>query len=211
MLSFEIPKLPTAPPMRRFPGVWKLLFPSQFPPQDGSLSLFCLSFCLLYFVLPPFKENGLLFCGLNVLWQCSEVVLWKLHSIQTTFWWICGGEIGLPILFLTILGPAPHSSILAWRIPRTEESGRQQSLSPQWVGYDWTTNTCTSTWHLSSSSSTNYFHFILKNSLFVKIFRSHTGGHRNKFYAQPFLPLCLKISQTNRFNWPTPHKLSWQF
>ena len=29
-----------------------------------------------------------------------------------------------------------HSSILAWRIPRTEESGRLQSIASQRVGHD---------------------------------------------------------------------------
>ena len=32
---------------------------------------------------------------------------------------------------------APHSSILAWRIPRTEEPGRLQSIWLQRVGHDW--------------------------------------------------------------------------
>ena len=31
---------------------------------------------------------------------------------------------------------APHSSILAWRIPWTEESGRLQSMGSQTVGHD---------------------------------------------------------------------------
>ena len=31
---------------------------------------------------------------------------------------------------------ATHSSILAWRIPRTEESGRLQSMGSQRVGHD---------------------------------------------------------------------------
>ena len=31
---------------------------------------------------------------------------------------------------------APHSSILAWEIPRTEELGRLQSTGPQRVGHD---------------------------------------------------------------------------
>ena len=35
---------------------------------------------------------------------------------------------------------APHSSILAWRIPRTEEPGRLQSTGSQRVGHDWATN-----------------------------------------------------------------------
>ena len=36
---------------------------------------------------------------------------------------------------------ASHSSILAWRIPWTEEPGRPQSMESQRVGHDWTTNT----------------------------------------------------------------------
>ena len=34
---------------------------------------------------------------------------------------------------------ATHSSILAWRIPWTEESGRLQSMGSQRVGHDWAT------------------------------------------------------------------------
>ena len=33
-------------------------------------------------------------------------------------------------------GKATHSSILAWRIPRTEEPGRLQSIGSQRVGHD---------------------------------------------------------------------------
>ena len=33
-------------------------------------------------------------------------------------------------------GMATHSSILAWRIPWTEEPGGLQSIGPQRVGYD---------------------------------------------------------------------------
>ena len=37
-------------------------------------------------------------------------------------------------------GMATHSSILAWRIPWTEEPGRLQSMSLQTVGHTWVTN-----------------------------------------------------------------------
>ena len=37
-------------------------------------------------------------------------------------------------------GMAVHSSILAWRIPWTEEPGRLQSMGSQRVRHDWTTN-----------------------------------------------------------------------
>ena len=50
--------------------------------------------------LPTFQEKGLPFWVPGVFHQRPEVVLWKLLSIQMIFWWICGGEICLPILFL---------------------------------------------------------------------------------------------------------------
>ena len=36
---------------------------------------------------------------------------------------------------------ATHSSILAWKIPRTEDSGGVQSMGLQRVGHNWATNT----------------------------------------------------------------------
>ena len=84
MLPSEIPKLPTDPPVRGFLGVWKLLL--RLPFWDGSPSLIlCLSFHLLYFVLPPFKDNGLPFWVPDVLCWHSEVVLWNLLSVQMFF------------------------------------------------------------------------------------------------------------------------------
>ena len=62
--------------------------------------LFHLSFCLLYFFLPPFEDNGLLFWVPDVLCLHSEVVLWNFLSVVMFFWWICWGERGLPIVFL---------------------------------------------------------------------------------------------------------------
>jgi len=40
-------------------------------------------------------------------------------------------------------GMATHSSILAWRIPWTEEPGGLQSMGSQRVGHDGVTNTFT--------------------------------------------------------------------
>ena len=39
--------------------------------------------------------------------------------------------------------PATHTSILAWRIPWTEEPGELQSMESQRVGHDWATFTLT--------------------------------------------------------------------
>ena len=109
MLSSEISKHPTDPLMRRFPVVWKLLLLHDSLPVLISIPNSCLSFCLLYFVLPPFEEIGLPFWVPGVLSQCSDVVWWKLLSIQMIFWWICGAESGLPILFLHHLEVSPFS------------------------------------------------------------------------------------------------------
>ena len=82
--------------------------------------LFCLSFYLLYFFLPPFDDNGLFFWVTDVLYQHSEVVLWNLISVQMFFRWICGGERGLPILFLRHLPAAPSFHFLDDIVCRTK-------------------------------------------------------------------------------------------
>ena len=51
-------------------------------------------------------SNLLPFWVPDVLYQHSEVVLWNLLSIQMFFQWICGGESGLPVLFLLHLRTA---------------------------------------------------------------------------------------------------------
>ena len=86
LLPSEIPKPLTDPLVRVFPDVWKLLpFLDSLPRMDLRPYLFCLSFYLLYFFLPSFKDNGLLFWVPDVLCQHSEVVLWTLISFQMFF------------------------------------------------------------------------------------------------------------------------------
>ena len=63
---------------------------------NSFVSLF-VSYILSYLLL---KRMRLPFWVPGVLRQRSEVVLWKLFRIQMIFWWIRGGEGGLPILFL---------------------------------------------------------------------------------------------------------------
>ena len=82
MLPSVVPRLATDSAVRVFPGVWKLLSFLRLPSQDGAPSLYlCLAFYLLYFFLPPFEDNGLLFWVSDVLCQYSEVVLWDLLSV----------------------------------------------------------------------------------------------------------------------------------
>ena len=80
-----------------FPGIRSSLMFSSFgvkPPASGFQSYSYSS------LKTHFEENGLPFWVPGVCHQCSEVVSWKLFSIQMIFWWICGGEGGLLVLFL---------------------------------------------------------------------------------------------------------------
>ena len=87
--------------------------------QNLDLSFLLLVFSLIFTVasrllhlyrtidkISPFKDNGLLFWVPDVLSWHSAVVLWNLLSVQMFFWWICGKESGVPVLFLCHLRTA---------------------------------------------------------------------------------------------------------
>ena len=59
----------------------------------------------------------------------------NLPAMQETQVWSLGWEDSQE------KGMATHSSILAWRIPWTEEPGGVQSMELQRVGHNWVTNT----------------------------------------------------------------------
>ena len=65
----------------------KIPFPGQdsLPGKELPPYLLCLFFCLLYFFLPVFEDNDLLFWVPDVLSQHSEVILWSLLSIKMFF------------------------------------------------------------------------------------------------------------------------------
>ena len=82
MLPSVVPRLATDLEVRVLPGVWKLLsLQDSLPRMELHPYLFCVSFCLSYFFLPPFEDNGLLFWVPDVLYRHSEVVLWNLFSV----------------------------------------------------------------------------------------------------------------------------------
>ena len=82
MLPSVVPRLATDLEVRVLPGVWKLLsLQDSLPRMELHPYLFCFPFCLLYFSLPTFEDNGLLFWVPDVLCQHSEVVLWNLLSV----------------------------------------------------------------------------------------------------------------------------------
>ena len=65
----------------------KIPFPGRasLPGTELPSHLLCFLFRLLYFFLPVFEDNGLLFWLPDVLCQPTEVVLWSLFSAEMFF------------------------------------------------------------------------------------------------------------------------------
>ena len=119
--------------------------------------LFCFFFYLLYFVLPPFRDNGLPFLVTGVLCQHSEVVFWNLFSVQMFFQWICGEESGLPILFLCHLRTTSMcDSNSTWKVscstPPSWASHRYQSTTVTYL-FLWDFNNSFGIWIIGLSES----------------------------------------------------------
>ena len=70
----------------------------------------------------------------DLIWSVAQMVK-NLPSMQATWVQPLGWKDPLE------KGMATHSSILAWRIPWTEESGRLQFMGSQRVGHNWATST----------------------------------------------------------------------
>ena len=79
MLPSVLPRPATDSAVRVFPGVLKPPT-TELPPY-----LLCLLLRLLYFFLPVFEDNDLLFWVPDVLCQHSEAGLWSLLSIEMFF------------------------------------------------------------------------------------------------------------------------------
>ena len=120
MLPSEIPRLATDPPVRVFPGVWKLLIPTSF------VSLF-IFYILSYLLL---KTMG-----------CLSGCLMSSASIQNLFCGICsafkcsfnefvGGKVVSPSYSSTILGP-PHLVFINLSLKACKEFGSFNHKLPQ--------------------------------------------------------------------------------
>ena len=92
------------------------------------LDLFTLTFASCGFHSLPIP-NG----GASLVIQMVK----NLPAMQETQVWSQGWEDPLE------KGMATHGSILAWRIPWTEEPGGLQSMGLKRVGHDWATSTHT--------------------------------------------------------------------
>ena len=91
-------------------------------------------------------------------------------------------------------GMATHSSILAWRIPWTEELGGLQTIGSQRVGRDWATNTHT---HYNCVYLYIYL-FVIKNSEPTKDIYIY-------IYVYIHACCCLWFSPYINRNWPQAH------
>ena len=83
-------------------------------------------------------------------WNLCSSYQWRegLASVDQKRTWFTGKGRSQSAFFkvtcMYIYYMATHSSILAWKIPRTEEPGRLQSMGLQRIGCDWA-HTCTHT------------------------------------------------------------------
>ena len=95
-------------------------------------------------------------------------------------------------------GTAIHFCILAWRIPRTEEPGRLQSMRLKRVGHDWVTNTFTFTfWRLEvQNQGTSRATIPLRlGRILPCLFLAFGGGH------QPLAFLGLSDASLQYLSW----------
>jgi len=97
------------------------------------------------------------FPGLNFLRRSVIVMVKNLPAMQETWVRSLGWEDSLK------KGMATHFSILAWRIPWTEDPGRLQSMGLQRVGHDWAANT-----HKFGGTQRNY-HQVKRNNMWMML------------------------------------------
>ena len=110
----------------------------------------------------------------------------NLPAIQETWIWSLGQEDPLE------KGTATHSSILAWRIPRTEEPNGLQSMGSQRVWHDWVLNT-----HFLSNFLLDYTPQALfpGPTGFLSVPKYHIWGSLLMLFPLPvvFFPLFLSL------------------
>ena len=100
--------------------------------------LFCLSFYLLYFFLPPFEDNGLPFWVPDVLCQHSEVVYEIYSAFKCSFDEFVGEKVvsqsyssailGPPSNFLEEISNLSHSIVFLYFFALITEEGPCYSL-----------------------------------------------------------------------------------
>ena len=113
-------------------------------------------------------------------------------AIQETWVWSLGWEDPLEE------GMATHSSILAWRIPWTEEPGGLQSIGSQRLRHDWVTST---TYRVNLRLSSHLF----QKSIFILKKKIHTLYKCNA----DVIPNKINTNSMIFINYPVHNQISW--
>ena len=98
---------------------------------------------------------------------------------------------------------ATHCSILAWRIPRTEEPGRLQSMGLQRVGHDWATSFSLFTLALVTAGSQFQLRFAIRTQGTEGLGCSRLLGlcpcsHSTQTHTSPQKPKCQNWLKTRK-------------
>ena len=75
-------------------------------------------------------------------------------------------------------GKATHASILAWRIPPTEEPGKLQAMGSQKVGHDWEINNFTFTFTSPTKVGLRMHHFWNNVNCIIPLYGSYLTKSR---------------------------------
>ena len=124
---------------------------------------------MLFFVLFCFVLTDLMRCNWYIGPSLVAQMVKQLPAMQETWVWYLGQEDPFEKEMAT------HSIILAWRIPRTKEPGRLQSMGSQRVGHDWATNTHTLKWILGVC--------VFAELIYSKLYVRFCGGTSGKELA----------------------------
>ena len=115
MLPSVVPRLTTDSAVRVFSGVWKLFSFLRLPSQDGAPSLPPLSLFLSFIFFPTsFRRQWATFLGAWCPLLAFRSCFVEFTPRSNVLWWICGGESGLPVLFLHHLRTTPLKRPWCW-------------------------------------------------------------------------------------------------
>jgi len=132
----------------RWPKYWSFSFnisPSNEHPGLISVRLDWLDLLAVQGTLKSLLQHhrskaSILWCSAFFIDQLSHPYMTTGKTIALTTWTFVGKLSLLFSMLSRVKAMAPHSSILAWKIPWTEEPGRLQSMGSRRVGHDWVTS-----------------------------------------------------------------------
>ena len=132
----------------RWPKYWSFSFnisPSNEHPELISVRLDWLDLLAVQGTLKSLLQHHR--SKASILWSSAFFIVQLSHPYMTTgktialTTWTFVGKLSLLFSMLSrAKAMAPHSSILAWKIPWTEEPGRLQTMGSRRVGHDWATS-----------------------------------------------------------------------